>query len=223
MPNIKSNKPRSLSGGTGKKARQKYQSEKGTRFPRRKQTTQRNKVHQKFLENKKRALGFLREALSRSYEEGIKPVVRSAIIKLNKLPFLYTRESGGDRFETRMGGTRLSVAEAKRKRDVKFVSAFVNIQFDTNSAKAREFRTRLLAWIKKSPNAFVELSKGEIEVIAQVYELEPDPKVRKMHEEKFQMRPVLVHFDIPSREVDVRIAESKRFFTELEKFVDQFL
>ena len=70
----------------------------------------------------------------------VQPVVRNAIIKLNRLPFAYTWDSFGDKLVTLDKSRRtLSLGEAEKMEKVNFASSFIAVELDRTSPDSGDF------------------------------------------------------------------------------------
>jgi len=162
-------------------------------------------AHKKFLGEKNNWTRILYKCLaSTKTRSAIQPLVKDAVIKLNKLPFLYTMDSFGDRISSIDKISRdFSLTEARKEEIVRFIPAFISIHLDPTSRGSATFKRKLLKFGKQFPRAGINIFRNSIEIMSQGVG-SPEIKTR-------------------SSELDRRFAESKTFMKAFEKFVDGLL
>ena len=93
--------------------------------------------------------------------------------------------------------------EARKLKELEFSSSFITFSVDPASPRSVNFMARLLQWCDRFPDIKVLGGGKTVDLVSQT-------------------RETRAHFSIRGSEVDKRLAESKRFWMEFEKFLDGF-
>ncbi|HIH08525.1 MAG: hypothetical protein J4224_03525 [Candidatus Diapherotrites archaeon] len=162
-------------------------------------------AHQGFARKKSEWRASLRKALrGKGGSDSIQPIVRNSVVKLNQFPFVYTWDSFRDRLFIRKPSLSwVSIQEARKLKELEFSSSFITFSVDPASPRSVNFMARLLQWCDRFPDIKVLGGGKTVDLVSQT-------------------RETRAHFSIRGSEVDKRLAESKRFWMEFEKFLDGF-
>ncbi len=194
-------KTKALPGGIGKKERRKYKAGKGKKFPRKT-----NPAHERILEGKKYWLQSLHRNLKAETLCRIRPVVKNALKELNRLPFLYTFDSGGGWATTAgRGFDEPEIETAGEHEKIYFKPAYIEMGFDLSNQKSFQFARALSKWQKnKFPKAKIIhwISSPKISVIA--------PGINR------------TKFEITGSELNHWQEQSKNFMDALAEFAKSF-
>ncbi len=95
---------------------------------------------------------------------GVRPVLRRAVIKLNKLPFLFTWETGGGSVSLKERFLDdISLRKARKQKRVNFHTPFVEMVLDPNSPHSTAFLKALDSWRKE------KFPRGKIQEVKSHY------------------------------------------------------
>ncbi|HIH09748.1 MAG TPA: hypothetical protein HA254_03695 [Candidatus Diapherotrites archaeon] len=161
--------------------------------------------HKSFLAEKRRDMRDLHHALGAQGAYRVGPVVREALLNLNKLPFLSTYDSSYDVFSLH-DGSDLSINLARGQKRVIFTPAFISFKLDRKNPKSIIFWKLIVRWTReKFPQSKVALMGDTFEIVSQSIK-NPKTNIKEGT------------FWIPSKEIDERLAASREFFQGLSAF-----
>jgi len=162
----------------------------------------------KFLASKACALAQLKSALKVSAKDSysVAPVLKSCLIKLNKLPFVYTWDSNAPLYMSRAINSDPCRSLPKGKKYFFYVAPFITIRLDSNSKQAFQFWQRLAELVKRYPRACLNPRA-------------PSPGFEIESSGGKRGGPELISRD----RLNSKLAEARRFFREVEGIADEFL
>ncbi len=164
---------------------------------------------EKFVEDKRECMADLPQVLRlpQSHKNALYHKLRPCILQLNKLPFLYTYDSGGPRFSSTEQPTELRSLPPPKAKTLMYRAPFISIHLD-GSKRSLQFWQRLAEFVQRSEYPTANLFPPEPNIHV---EIAPSGFLEGGVEK------------ITRADVQKRAKEAGRFFKDLEKLVGEFL
>lgn len=167
----------------------------------------------KFLASKARALAQLKSALKVSAKDpnSVALILKNCLIKLNKLPFVYTWDSNAPLYMSRSSlnshtNSYTSRSSPKGKKYFFYVAPFITIRLDSNSKQAFQFWQRLAELVKRYPRACLNPRA-------------PSPGFEIESSKGKRGGPELISRD----RLNSKLLEARAFFRDVERLAEEFL